>query len=80
MTDPKFHHSVSLAPGGKHCNDIAQTPNTPPVTNVVDAKKKLVAELAKIDLTKYDELGLKKVEAFTFTSADGVTELHGSKW
>jgi dipeptidyl-peptidase 4 len=77
MTDPKFHHSVSLAPGGKHFIDIAQTHNTPPVTNLMDAKGKLVAELAKSDMTKFNELGLKKVEAFTFISADGVTELHG---
>lgn len=77
MTDPKFNHSVSLAPGGKHFIDIAQTHDTPPFTNLLDAKGKQVAELAKSDMTKFDELGLKKVEAFTFISADGVTELHG---
>ncbi|MFT6053977.1 MAG: dipeptidyl-peptidase-4, partial [Roseivirga sp.] len=32
---------------------------------------------ATSDLSKHKELGLKKVEAFTFISADGVTELHG---
>ncbi|WP_296701345.1 alpha/beta fold hydrolase, partial [Algoriphagus sp.] len=43
----------------------------------VDAKGKVVDELAKSDMSKFEELGLKKVEAYTFTSADGVTELHG---
>jgi dipeptidyl-peptidase-4 len=77
MTDPAFNHSVTIAPDGKNFIDVAQTHNTPPVTNLVSAKGKLIAELATSDMTKYDALGLKRVEAFTFTSADGVTELHG---
>jgi dipeptidyl-peptidase-4 len=77
MTDPKLNHSVNLAPNGKHFIDITQTHNTPPVTNLMDAKGRLIAELATSDLSKHKELGLKKVEAFTFISADGVTELHG---
>ena len=77
MTDPAYNHSVNIAPGGKHFIDIAQTHNTPPFTNLIDAKGKVVAELAKSDISKWEELGLKTVEAFTFTSADGVTELHG---
>lgn len=77
LTDPAFHHSVEVAPDGKHFIDVAQTHKTPPFTNLIDAKGKLVAELAKSDISKWEELGLKTVEAFTFTSADGVTELHG---
>lgn len=77
ITDPAYNHSVNIAPGGKHFIDIAQTHNTPPFTNLIDAKGKVLAELAKSDISKWEELGLKTVEAFTFTSADGVTELHG---
>lgn len=77
ITDPAFNHSVNIAPGGKHFIDISQTHNTPPFTNLIDAKGKVIAELAKSDISKWEELGLKTVEAFTFTSADGVTELHG---
>jgi dipeptidyl-peptidase-4 len=36
-----------------------------------------LARLADSDLAKFNDLGLKKVELFTFKSADGVTELHG---
>jgi dipeptidyl-peptidase-4 len=36
-----------------------------------------VAELAQSDLSRFEELGLEKVEMFTFTGADGVTKLHG---
>ena len=38
---------------------------------------KVVAELAKSDMTRFDQLGLKRVELFTFKAADGKTELHG---
>src|SRR5690606_41268165 len=51
--------------------------DTPPVTRLVDADGKVVAELAKSDMTKFEQLGLQRVELFTFTAADGVTELHG---
>jgi dipeptidyl-peptidase-4 len=37
----------------------------------------MVAELATSDLSGFEELGLRKVEMFTFTGADGVTQLHG---
>ncbi len=77
MTDPALHHSVNIAPDGKHFIDIVQTHNTPPSTRLMTAKGKEVAVLAESDISKWEELGLKTVEAFTFTSADGVTELHG---
>lgn len=77
MTDPAFNHRVTISPDGKYFIDIAQTHNIPPFTNLVDSKGKVIAELAKSDMSKFEELGLKKVEAFTFTAADGKTELHG---
>jgi dipeptidyl-peptidase-4 len=77
LTDPAFNHSVSLSPDGKHFIDIAQTHDTPPVSRLVDAKGKVVAELAKSDLSKYGELGLKKAELLKFKAADGVTDLFG---
>jgi len=77
MTDPGLHHSVNIAPDGKHFIDIVQTHNTPPSTRLMTSKGKEVAVLAESDISKWEELGLKTVEAFTFTSADGVTELHG---
>ena len=77
LTDPTLNHSVSIAPGGKYFVDVAQAHDVAPFTNLVDSKGKVVAELAKSDMSKFEELGLKKVEVYTFTSADGVTELHG---
>ncbi|MEB2775853.1 alpha/beta fold hydrolase [Algoriphagus sp. D3-2-R+10] len=77
LTDPKFNHAVTISPEGKYFVDVAQTHEIAPITNLMDAKGKVVAELAKSDMSKFEELGLKKVEVFTFTSKDGVTELHG---
>lgn len=77
LTNPAYNHNVILSPTGKHFIDIAQTHNTPPFMNLVDAKGKVVSELLKTDLTKFKELGFKTVEAFEFTSADGETKLHG---
>jgi dipeptidyl-peptidase-4 len=77
LTDPAFLHTISLSPDGKHFVDVAETHDQPPVTRLVDANGKVVAELARTDLTKFNEAGLKKVEMFTFTAADGKTQLHG---
>jgi len=77
LTDPTFLHSVDLSPDGRHFVDVAQTHDHPPFTNLMDMDGRVVAELATSDLTRFEGLGLEKVEMFTFTGADGVTQLHG---
>ncbi|MFV0589980.1 MAG: alpha/beta fold hydrolase [Draconibacterium sp.] len=77
LTDPAYNHSVQLSPNGKYFVDIAETHDIPPFSQLVDSKGKVLAKLVDSDLTKFNELGLKKVEIFTYTSADGETELHG---
>lgn len=77
LTDPTLNHSVTISPNGKYFVDTPQTHDIAPYTNLVNAKGKIVAELAKSDMTEFNKLGLKKVEVFTFTSADGETKLHG---
>ena len=77
LTDPAFMHTITASPDGRHFIDVAQTHDTPPVTRLLDSDGKVIAELAKSDTTKFDALGLKKVEMFTYKAADGKTELHG---
>lgn len=77
LTDPAFNHTVDIAPDGRHFIDVVQTHNTPPATRLLDGDGKLVAELAKSDTTKFDQLGLKRVELIKYKAADGVTDLHG---
>lgn len=77
ITDPAFTHSINLSPDDKYIVDVAQAHDVAPVTRLLDANGKVVAELAKSDLTKFDSLGFKKVEMFTYLAADGKTTLHG---
>jgi dipeptidyl-peptidase-4 len=77
LTDPAFHHTVDIAPDGKHFIDIAQTHNSPPVTRLVDAEGRVVEELAKSDAAKFDQLGLKRVELIKYKAADGAADLYG---
>jgi dipeptidyl-peptidase 4 len=77
LTDPAYHHKVDLAPGAEHFIDVIQTHDTPPVSRLVDATGKVLAELATSDTTTFDQLGLKRVELITYKAGDGVTDLHG---
>ncbi len=77
LTDPAFNHTVDVAPDGKHFIDVAQTHDIPPSTRLMDGDGELVVELAKSDSSKFDQLGLKRVELIKYKAADGVTELHG---
>jgi dipeptidyl-peptidase-4 len=77
LTDPAFTHQIELAPDGKHFIDVAQTHNIPPVTRLLDAEGSTVTELAQSDLSKFEKLGLHRLELLKFKAADGETELHG---
>jgi dipeptidyl-peptidase 4 len=77
LTNPAFTHTVSLAPDAKHFVDVAETHDHAPVTRLLDANGAVVAELAKTDLTKFNALGLKTVEMYTYKTADDLATLHG---
>ncbi len=77
LTDPALHHTVVASPGARQFVIVSQTHDRAPVTNLIDHNGKVIAELAKSDVAKQQELGLQPVELFTFKAADGVTDLHG---
>jgi len=77
LTDPMFHHTINPAPDSKHFLDIAQTHDQAPFTRLIDDGGKVIAELAKSDVTQFEKLGLKKVELFTYKAADQKTDLYG---
>ena len=77
LTDPAFHHTVSVSPDGSFFTDVAQTHAVPPVTRLMDANGKAVAVVAESDLSAFTSAGFRPVEMFTYTSADGTTLLHG---
>jgi dipeptidyl-peptidase-4 len=74
---PAAGASCGISADNKYFVDVYQTLTAPPASRVVDGTGKVVAELAKSDLTKFEQLGLKKAEMFTYKAADGATTLHG---
>lgn len=77
LTDPAFNHTASVAPDGRHVVVVSQTHRDAPTTRLLDATGRPVATLATSDLTRFDSLGLRRPELFTFKAADGTTDLHG---
>jgi dipeptidyl-peptidase 4 len=93
LTDPAFHHTVGgcmpgaggapptacgISPDNRFFVDVYQTHNTPPATRLADGSTgKTIVDLAQSDVTRFDELRLKKAEMFTYKAADGKTVLRG---
>jgi dipeptidyl-peptidase-4 len=77
LTDPAFTHSISLAPDGKHFVDVAEAHDQAPVARLMDANGAVAGEIARMDLTKFNAAGLKKVELYTYKTSDGKATLHG---
>ena len=77
LTDPALTHRVDISPDGRHFVDVAQAHDRPPVSRLMDANGRQVAEIAASDTSEFEKLGLRKAELFAFMSADGKTQLHG---
>jgi dipeptidyl-peptidase-4 len=77
LTNPAYNHSVTLAPDNQHFIDVYQTHDQPAATCLVDDHGKVMAELAKGDLTAFKKAGFKPVELVKFKTLDGTAELHG---
>lgn len=54
-----------------------QTHDTPPVSRLVNVQGNVIDELIKTDMTKFEQLGFKRVELFKYKAADGTTDLYG---
>jgi dipeptidyl-peptidase-4 len=78
LTDPQFTHSVSLSPDGQHMVDVYQAHDRPPASRLLDARGRVLAELATSDLSRLHELGLRPLEQFSYLSSDGHTRLYGT--
>jgi len=77
LTDPSFNHTVNISPDGKYFIDVAQTHDVPPTTQLRDAEGKTIAVLAESDISKFEELNLKKAELLKFRAADDSCDLYG---
>jgi dipeptidyl-peptidase-4 len=71
-------NSCGISPDNKFFVDVYQTHDQPAATRLVDMTGKTVADLASADVTRFTELGMKKVEMFSYKAADGQTTLYGT--
>ena len=78
LTDPNLSHSVTLAPDYTHFVDVRQTISIPPSTVLCDSEGKVLTELAKSDISKFEKLKLRKTERISFLAADGKTTCYGT--
>ena len=77
-TQPLVPGPCGISPDSAYLVDVYQTHDRPAATRVLDAATgHVIAELARSDTSKFDALGLKKAELFTFTAADHATTLRG---
>lgn len=67
-----------ISPDNKFIVDVFQTHDQPAATQLLDATGKVLAQLAKADTSKFDQLGLRKVEMYTYQAADAKTTLYGT--
>ena len=77
LTDPAFTHTIALSPDATYFVDVAETHDQAPVTRLVDANGTVVKQLATTDLSRFNELGLRKVEMYEYKTSDGQATLHG---
>ncbi len=88
LTDPGFTHAVGvcpapavtgcgIAPDNSFIVDVYQRHDVPPATQVLDASGRVIAQVTKSDLTRYQQIGFKKAEQFSYKAADGQTTLYG---
>lgn len=70
--------ACAISPDNRYFVDVYQTHDTPPASRVVDAANgSVIANVVGTDMTKFNALGLKKAELFSYTATDGTTPLFG---
>ncbi len=77
LTPEDADHTITLSPSGKYVVDSYSTPDVPPTTVVRDMNGKLVASVAKTDISKLVASGWKAPIPITVKARDGKTDLYG---
>jgi dipeptidyl-peptidase-4 len=89
LTEPRYHHAITLSPDGKSFVDTYQAHNVPPASQLVitdpgsvDLSRRKsgavrVVPLATTDTSKLDALHPRRAEQFTYLAADRKTRLYG---
>jgi dipeptidyl-peptidase-4 len=77
LTPEPAHHDITMSPKGPYFVDTYSTPETPGVTVVRDLNGKLIATVAKTDVSRLQALNWKPPVLFSVKCRDGVTDCYG---
>jgi len=77
ITTLPANHAADVSPDGQWIVDEYQTAEIPPTTVLLDGDGNQVEILADSDASGMRAMALQPPELFTFTAADGVTDLYG---
>lgn len=77
LTDPSYDHRVFLSPDRRSFVDNEDRWDVPATSRLRDLSGKEIAVVALPDRTRFDALGLRPREVFTYVAADGKTKLYG---
>lgn len=77
LTDPEFHHSVTMPDGGERILDTMENLTTPPKTVELDRDGRLMRVVSEADASRMEAARLRPAERLQFRSADGRFELYG---
>src|SRR3546814_7412927 len=77
LTPENANHVITPADDGKYFVDVYSTIDTAPVALLRDADGRLVAEIARADLTRLKASGWVPPSVFTVKARDGRTDLYG---
>jgi dipeptidyl-peptidase 4 len=77
LTPEVGNHTIALAPSGKFFTDSYSKPDAPPVTVLRDSSGKLLATVAKADISRLLAIGWQPPVSFSVKGRDGVTDIYG---
>jgi dipeptidyl-peptidase 4 len=77
LTPEDGHHDITLSPSGRFFVDSYSKPDVPDVTVLRDETGKLVANVAKLDISKLAATGWQPPVPITVKARDGVTDVYG---
>lgn len=77
LTPANGNHTVRFSADGKYFTDTYSQPNVPPISELRDAKGKLITSLEKADVSRLIATGWKAPTPFSVKSADNRWDLYG---
>jgi dipeptidyl aminopeptidase/acylaminoacyl peptidase len=77
LTPEDGDHTITMSPSGKFFTDTYSKPDAPPVTVLRNASGKLLATIAKTDISRLLATGWRPPELFSVKARDGETDIYG---